>query len=54
MSFKSFSGSRISASLHQELLRKESSKTSGGGFSITFLFVVGLLGIIVGYILKRT
>jgi len=37
-----------------ELLRKESSKTSGGGFSITFLFVVGLLGIIVGYILKRT
>lgn len=38
-----------------ELLRKESSKTgSGGGFSITFLFVVGLLGIVVGYILKRT
>lgn len=36
-----------------ELLRKESSKT-GGGFSITFLFVVGLLGIVVGYILKRT
>jgi len=36
-----------------ELLRKESSK-SGGGFSITFLVVVGLLGIMVGYILKRT
>jgi len=36
-----------------ELLQKESSK-SGGGFSITFLVVVGLLGIIVGYILKRT
>ncbi|KAL6659327.1 hypothetical protein ACP70R_003367 [Stipagrostis hirtigluma subsp. patula] len=36
-----------------ELLRKESSK-SGGGFSITFLIVVGLLGIIIGYILKKT
>nr|CAB3480040.1 unnamed protein product [Digitaria exilis] len=35
-----------------ELLRKESSK-SGGGYSITFLLVVGLLGAIVGYILKR-
>nr|CAB3482187.1 unnamed protein product [Digitaria exilis] len=39
--------------LRQELLlRKESSK-SGGGYSITFLLVVGLLGAIVGYILKR-
>jgi len=36
-----------------DLLRKESSK-NGGSFSITFLVVVGLLGIIVGYILKRT
>ncbi|KAL5223398.1 hypothetical protein ABZP36_028111 [Zizania latifolia] len=36
-----------------ELLRKESSK-SNGGFSLTFLIVVGLLGIIVGYILKKT
>ncbi|KAL6857040.1 hypothetical protein ACP4OV_018422 [Aristida adscensionis] len=36
-----------------ELLRKESSK-SGGGFSFTFLIIVGLLGIVVGYILKKT
>ncbi|KAG8046524.1 hypothetical protein GUJ93_ZPchr0008g14155 [Zizania palustris] len=36
-----------------ELLRKESSKRNGG-FSLTFLIVVGLLGIIVGYILKKT
>ncbi|GJN12416.1 hypothetical protein PR202_ga30691 [Eleusine coracana subsp. coracana] len=36
-----------------ELLRKESSK-SGGGFSLTFLVVAGLLGIIIGYILKKT
>lgn len=36
-----------------ELLRKESSKSSGG-FSLTFLAIVGLLGIIVGYILKKT
>ncbi|WVZ95021.1 hypothetical protein U9M48_040831 [Paspalum notatum var. saurae] len=36
-----------------ELLRKESSK-NGSGFSITFILVVGLLGIVVGYILRRT
>jgi hypothetical protein len=48
-----FPDSKTHVSLNQELLRKESSKT-GGGFSITFLFVVGLLGIVVGYILKRT
>ncbi|XP_006659127.1 vesicle-associated protein 1-3 [Oryza brachyantha] len=36
-----------------ELLRKESGK-SNGGFSLTFLAIVGLLGIIVGYILKKT
>lgn len=36
-----------------ELLRKESSK-SNGGFSVTFLIVVGLLSIVVGYILKKT
>lgn len=41
--------------LRQELdvLRKESSK-SNGGFSITFLIVVGILGIIAGFILKKT
>uniref|UniRef100_A0A0D9X4J7 MSP domain-containing protein n=1 Tax=Leersia perrieri TaxID=77586 RepID=A0A0D9X4J7_9ORYZ len=36
-----------------ELLRKESGK-SNGGFSLTFLAIVGLLGIIVGCILKKT
>ncbi|KAL5230092.1 hypothetical protein ABZP36_028868 [Zizania latifolia] len=36
-----------------ELLRKESSKTNGG-FSLTFVIVVGLLSIIVGFILKKT
>ncbi|CAM0911222.1 unnamed protein product [Alopecurus aequalis] len=36
-----------------DLLRKESSK-SNGGFSITFLIVVGILGIIAGFILKKT
>jgi hypothetical protein len=40
-------------SLNQELLRKESTKGSGG-FSLTFLAVAGLLGIIIGYILKKT
>lgn len=41
--------------LRQELdvLRKENSK-SNGGFSITFLIVVGILGIIAGFILKKT
>lgn len=36
-----------------DLLRKESSK-SNSGFSITFLIVVGILGIIAGFILKKT
>lgn len=36
-----------------DLLRKESSK-SNGGFSITFLIVVGILGIVAGFILKKT
>ncbi|KQJ95348.1 vesicle-associated protein 1-3 [Brachypodium distachyon] len=36
-----------------DLLRKESSK-SNGGFSLTFMIVVGLLGIVVGFILKKT
>jgi len=36
-----------------DLLRKESSKSTGG-FSITFLIIVGILGIIAGFILKKT
>ncbi|KAM0821137.1 hypothetical protein ACQ4PT_055668 [Festuca glaucescens] len=36
-----------------DLLRKESSK-SNGGFSITFLIIVGILGIVAGFILKKT
>jgi hypothetical protein len=39
--------------LIQDLLRKESSK-SNGGFSITFLIIVGILGIVAGFILKKT
>ncbi|XP_072967938.1 vesicle-associated protein 1-3 [Typha angustifolia] len=36
-----------------ELLRKERSKHHGG-FSFTFLVLVGLLGVIIGYIIKKT
>ncbi|XWS49743.1 hypothetical protein CRYUN_Cryun12cG0029100 [Craigia yunnanensis] len=36
-----------------ELLRRESSK-SGGGVSFMFVIFVGLLGIIIGYIMKKS
>ncbi|XP_010906611.1 vesicle-associated protein 1-3 [Elaeis guineensis] len=35
-----------------EFLRKESSKHHGG-FSVTFVVLVGLLGVLVGYIIKK-
>uniref|UniRef100_A0A1D1XKY0 Vesicle-associated protein 1-3 n=1 Tax=Anthurium amnicola TaxID=1678845 RepID=A0A1D1XKY0_9ARAE len=37
-----------------ELLRKESNRSQGGGFSIMFVVLVGLLGILVGYVIKKT
>ncbi|KAF4353091.1 hypothetical protein F8388_016936 [Cannabis sativa] len=37
-----------------ELLRRESSKSSSGGISIMFVIFIGLLGIILGYLMKRT
>ncbi|KAF5731643.1 vesicle-associated protein 1-3 isoform X1 [Tripterygium wilfordii] len=42
--------------LHQELelMRKEISKNRVSGFSLLFVILVGLLGAVVGYFLKRT
>lgn len=37
-----------------ELLKREGSKSRGGGVSFLFVFFVGLLGIILGYLMKRT
>lgn len=41
--------------LHQELdlMRKEISKNRAGGFSLLFIALVGLLGILVGYFIKK-
>ncbi|KAL6289988.1 hypothetical protein ACE6H2_007498 [Prunus campanulata] len=45
-----------SQKLHHELdlLRKELSKHGGGGFSLLFVVLFGLLGILVGYFIKKT
>lgn len=42
--------------LQQEMdqLRREISRNRGGGYSVLFLVLVGLLSVIIGYILKRT
>ncbi|KAE8658488.1 leukocyte receptor cluster member 1-like [Hibiscus syriacus] len=37
----------------QELLKRESSK-SGGGLSFMLVFLIGLVGLIAGYIMKRS
>ncbi|OAY49339.1 vesicle-associated protein 1-3 [Manihot esculenta] len=37
-----------------ELMRKQVSKNRGGGFSLFLVFLVGLIGILVGYVVKRT
>ncbi|XAR54145.1 hypothetical protein NMG60_11029160 [Bertholletia excelsa] len=37
-----------------ETVRREMSKNSRAGFSLMFVVLVGLLGILVGYLLKRT
>lgn len=37
-----------------ELLKREGNKSRGGGISLLFVFFVGLLGIILGYLMKRT
>ncbi|XP_010264233.1 PREDICTED: vesicle-associated protein 1-3-like [Nelumbo nucifera] len=41
--------------LHQELelMRKEISKKHAGGFSFLFVVLIGLLGILVGYLINR-
>ncbi|XP_057980140.1 vesicle-associated protein 1-3 [Malania oleifera] len=37
-----------------ELMRKEISKSRAGGFSFIFVVLIGLLGILVGYLVKKT
>ncbi|KAF5957473.1 hypothetical protein HYC85_004698 [Camellia sinensis] len=37
-----------------ELMRREISKRHGGGFSVLFVVVVGLLGLLFGYFVKKT
>ncbi|XP_015896617.2 vesicle-associated protein 1-2 isoform X2 [Ziziphus jujuba] len=37
-----------------ELLRREGNKNRGGGVSFLFVIIVGLLGLILGYLMKRT
>ncbi|MFS7927614.1 hypothetical protein Hanom_Chr04g00311191 [Helianthus anomalus] len=36
-----------------ELLRRRSNKSQGGGASLILVIVVGLIGLILGYILKK-
>jgi len=40
--------------LQQELMRNQISKKHAGGFSLLVVFLVGLFGILVGYIFKWT
>lgn len=37
-----------------ELMRKEISKNRGGGFSLMFVAIIGFVGLLIGYLLKRT
>ncbi|KAM7525579.1 hypothetical protein LguiA_015481 [Lonicera macranthoides] len=37
-----------------ELLKKEGSKSSGGGVSFKLVIIVGLLGLVLGYFMKKT
>lgn len=37
-----------------ELLRKDTSGRQGGGFSVLFMVLVGLIGILIGYLVKKT
>ncbi|KAK7847478.1 vesicle-associated protein 1-2 [Quercus suber] len=37
-----------------ELLRREANKSRGGGIPLIFVLLVGLIGIILGYFLKKT
>ncbi|XWS45900.1 hypothetical protein CRYUN_Cryun14cG0018900 [Craigia yunnanensis] len=41
--------------LHQELelMRKEISNSRAGGFSLSFVLLVGFLGVLIGYLVKR-
>jgi hypothetical protein len=40
--------------IEQELVRKEISRSRGGGFSLLFVVLFGLLGILVGFFVKKT
>ncbi|KAK2650601.1 hypothetical protein Ddye_018090 [Dipteronia dyeriana] len=35
-----------------ELVRKETSKSHAGGFSVLFVLLVGILGVVIGYLVK--
>ncbi|XP_021898542.1 vesicle-associated protein 1-3 [Carica papaya] len=37
-----------------ELMRKGISKSRAGGFSLLFVALIGLLGVLIGYLMKRT
>ncbi|XP_022147169.1 vesicle-associated protein 1-3 [Momordica charantia] len=37
-----------------ELLRKESNGRQAGGFSVLFVVLVGLIGVLIGYLVKKT
>ncbi|KAJ8632195.1 hypothetical protein MRB53_025531 [Persea americana] len=37
-----------------EMLRREMSRSHGGGFSFIFVMLVGLIGILMGYFIKKT
>ncbi|TXG62661.1 hypothetical protein EZV62_009655 [Acer yangbiense] len=37
-----------------ELVRKETSKSHSGGFSLLFVLLVGILGVVIGYLVKRS
>ncbi|KAJ8900199.1 hypothetical protein K2173_024839 [Erythroxylum novogranatense] len=40
--------------LELELMRKQISKNSSGGFSVLFMLLVGISGILIGYFIKRS
>ncbi|KAG7013783.1 Vesicle-associated protein 1-3 [Cucurbita argyrosperma subsp. argyrosperma] len=37
-----------------ELLKKETSGRQGGGFSVLFVVLIGLIGVLIGYLVKKT
>ncbi|XP_009597511.1 vesicle-associated protein 1-3 isoform X3 [Nicotiana tabacum] len=45
---------KAKSSPSEELIRKEISKSNAGGFSMLFVVLVGLIGLLVGYLIKKT